>query len=115
MAMLAAVPVVVALIFVVAGGQRIGNSVLDNLVVRTVLPLIALVFGTAVLGSELEDGTIVYLLTTPIRRARMALGKGLVAVGVTVTLAVPATFVTAVLAAQVNERFAGVAPGFALS
>jgi ABC-2 type transport system permease protein len=115
MVLLALVPVLTALIFVLAGGQRIGNSILDNLIVRTVLPLIALVFGTAVLGSELEDGTIVYLLTTPIRRARMALGKGLVAVGVTVALVVPATFVTALLAAQVNERFAGVAPGFALA
>ena len=115
MALLAAVPVLVALIFVVAGGQRIGNSVLDNLVVRTVLPLIALVFGTAVLGSELEDGTIVYLLTTPVRRLRMVLGKGLVAAGVTAALIVPATLATALLAAQVNDRFAGVAPGFAVA
>ena len=115
MALLAAVPVIVALVFVVAGGQRIGNSILDNLVVRTVLPLIALVFGTAVLGSELEDGTIVYLLTTPVRRLRMVLGKGLVAAGVTAALMVPATFATALLAAQVNDRFAGVAPGFAVA
>jgi ABC-2 type transport system permease protein len=115
MVLLAAVPVLTALVFVVAGGQRIGNSVLDNLIVRTVLPLIALVFGTAVLGSELEDGTIVYLLTTPVRRLRMVLGKGLVAVGVTMTLIVPATFATAWLAAQVNDRFDGVAGGFAFA
>jgi ABC-2 type transport system permease protein len=115
MALLAAVPVIVALIFVIAGGQRIGNSVLDNLIVRTVLPLIALVFGTAVLGTELEDGTIVYLLTTPVRRIRMIFGKGLVAVGVTAALIVPATLATALLAAQANERFAGVGFGFALA
>jgi ABC-2 type transport system permease protein len=115
MVLLAAVPVLAALVFVVAGGQRIGNSVLDNLIVRTVLPLIALVFGTAVLGTELEDGTIVYLLTTPVRRLRMVLGKGLVAVGVTAALIVPATLATAVLAGLANERFEGVAVGFALA
>ena len=42
--------------FRLGGGARDGRH-LDNLVVRTVLPLVALVFGTAALGSELEDGT----------------------------------------------------------
>jgi ABC-2 type transport system permease protein len=115
MVLLAALPVATALVFVVAGGQRIGNSVLDNLIVRTVLPLIALVFGTAVLGAELEDGTIVYALTTPVRRLRLVLGKALVAAGVTAALIVPATLATAVLAAQADDRFTGIAPGFAIA
>ncbi len=34
----------------------------DEIIIATVLPLIALVFGTSALGSELEEGTIVYLL-----------------------------------------------------
>ena len=115
MVLLAAVPVIAASIFVLAGGQRIGNAILDNLIVRTVLPLIALVFGTAVLGTEVEDGTLVYLLTTPVRRLRMVLGKAAVAAGVTIGLIVPATVVTAVLAGVIDERFQGVAPGFAIA
>ena len=115
MVLLAAVPVIAASIFVLAGGQRIGNAILDNLIVRTVLPLIALVFGTAVLGTEVEDGTLVYLLTTPVRRLRMVLGKAAVAAGVTVGLIVPATVVTAVLAGVIDERFQGVALGFAIA
>jgi len=44
-------------------------------IVGTVLPLVALVFGTAALGSEFEDGTAVYLLTKPIRRSAIVVPK----------------------------------------
>ena len=47
-------------------GLHILGQTLDGLVIRTVLPLVALVFGTAALGSELEDGTGVHFLTKPI-------------------------------------------------
>lgn len=49
------------------------------LVVTTVLPLTALLFGTSVLGDELEDGTVIYLLTKPIERWRILLPKILAA------------------------------------
>lgn len=47
----------------------------QGFVVGTVLPLVALVFGTAALGSEFEDGTAVYLLTKPINRAAIVVPK----------------------------------------
>ena len=46
-------------------------KILDPLMVRTILPLVALVFGTAALGSELEDGTAVFLIIKPIPRWRI--------------------------------------------
>jgi ABC-2 type transport system permease protein len=46
-----------------------------NLIVTTVLPLTALFQGTSVLGDELEDGTIVHLLTKPIARWQILLPK----------------------------------------
>jgi ABC-2 type transport system permease protein len=45
------------------------------LIVTTVLPLTALLFGTSVLGDELEDGTVIYLLTKPVERWRILLPK----------------------------------------
>ena len=65
--------VLVAVVF------RISDSTMDpsewtarvlygGLVVTAVLPLTALMFGTSVLGDELEDGTAVYLLTKPVPR-----------------------------------------------
>ena len=57
------------------------TEIVDTLVIRTVLPLIALVFGTAAIGSEIEDGTVVFLLAKPIGRWRTALAKLAVAAG----------------------------------
>ena len=56
--------------------------------------LVALVFATAVLGSELEDGTAVYLLVKPIERWRIVVAKLAVAVGSTVALVFPATLLS---------------------
>lgn len=46
-----------------------------GLVVTAMLPLTALMFGTSVLGDELEDGTAVYLLTKPLPRWQILLPK----------------------------------------
>ena len=56
---------------------------LEGLLVSSVLPLVALVFGTAALGSELDDGTAVHILTKPIPRWTIILPKLVVAGGLT--------------------------------
>jgi ABC-2 type transport system permease protein len=98
MVLLAAVPVLMAIVGSVFGGQLFSQRIFDQLIVRTVLPLIALVFGTAALGTELEDGTIVFLLTKPVRRFRIVFAKGVVAAGLTAALIVPATILTGLVA-----------------
>jgi ABC-2 type transport system permease protein len=100
MVLLAAVPVLLTLIGTGLGDADISDEVFDALMVQTVLPLIALIFGTGALGSELEDGTIVYLLAKPGHRARIVVGKGLVAAGVTTALVVPATVLTGIILAS---------------
>jgi ABC-2 type transport system permease protein len=96
--LLAAVPILVGLLVRAntIGIAEVGQT-LDGLVVRVILPLIALVFGTAALGSELEDGTGVHLLTKPISRLTIVLAKILVAGTLTALLVVPSTIVTAIL------------------
>src|SRR5215213_979045 len=84
--LLAALPVLVALVIRLGGGRADAAGILDSLGIRTVLPLVALVIGTAVIGSEVEDGTLVYLLVKPIARWRTALAKVLVAAGLTIAL-----------------------------
>jgi ABC-2 type transport system permease protein len=98
MVLLAAVPVLIAVIGRAFGEGMRGEAIFDPLVVSTVLPLVALVFGTAALGSEMDDGSIVYLLTKPVRRSRIVLGKGIIAVGLTAALVVPATVLTGLIA-----------------
>ncbi len=108
MLLLAAVPILVA-VLVRASANGIGEvgQTLDGLVVRIILPLIALVFGTAALGSELEDGTGVHLLTKPISRTTIALAKVAVAGTLTALLVVPATAVSAVLMARPGADVGG--------
>lgn len=96
---LAAVPVALAIVVTVWGDTSISDRLFDQLIIRTVLPLIALVFGTAAIGAELDDGTIVYLISKPISRARVIVAKSIVAAGLVIALVVPATLLTGLVVA----------------
>ena len=75
-----------------------GQPVLVGLGLAVLLPVISLIVGTGVLGSEVDDGTIVHILTKPLPRRDIVLAKLGVAVGVSaVTAAVP-LFVAGMLA-----------------
>lgn len=95
--LLAGLPVLIALLVRASGGRQDADRVLDTLVVRTVMPLVALIVGTATIGSEIDDGTAIFLLIKPIARWRIALAKMLVAVGLTAVLVVPSVVVTGLL------------------
>ena len=95
--LLAGLPVLVALLIRVSGGRPDADRVLDTLVVRFVMALVALIVGTAVLGSEIEDGTAVYLMVKPIARWRIVLAKAIVAIGLTAALVVPAVLLTGLI------------------
>ncbi|HYM84985.1 MAG TPA: ABC transporter permease [Candidatus Dormibacteraeota bacterium] len=98
MALLAAVPVAVGLLARFRGlpGDPVERTAatIDLLEIRTVLPLVALVFGTAALGAELEDGTAIHLLTKPVARWRIVAGKLLAAGPLTALLTVGGTLLT---------------------
>jgi ABC-2 type transport system permease protein len=113
MLLLVALPVVVGVIIRLAGGRADAPEILDTLVIRTVLPLVALVIGTATMGSEIEDGTAVYLLVKPIPRWRVALAKLLVAAGLTAVLIVPPVIVTGLLVGGLGPQSLAATFGFA--
>jgi len=66
------------------------------------LPLIALVVGTGVLGAEIDDGTIVHILTKPLPRRQIVLTKLAVGVAVTVVASAVPMFVAGVIADSVH-------------
>jgi ABC-2 type transport system permease protein len=67
-----------------------GRPVVAGLGFGVVLPMIALIVGTGVLGAEIDDGTIVHILATPVPRRDIVLTKLAVAAGIaTVVSAVP--------------------------
>lgn len=73
-----------------AEAARFTGRLLADFGLAAVLPLVAVIVGTAALGSELEDGTIVHLLAKPVPRWRIVAAKLLVAwLVVTVIVAIP--------------------------
>jgi ABC-2 type transport system permease protein len=99
--LLCALPILVALLARASGrltgADAVTTTVMDRLVISTLVPLVALVFGTSALGSELDDGTAIYLLAKPIARWRIVLAKVLVAAGLAVAVTAPAAFVAAII------------------
>ena len=101
--LLAAIPPVIAIIFDVGNNgetdpEEFTVKVLCIwLAVTTVLPLTAVLFGTSVLGDELEDGTIIYLLTKPIDRWLILLPKVLAAWLLTTSLVVVSLIVAVLI------------------
>ncbi|PMR57856.1 ABC transporter permease [Verrucosispora sp. ts21] len=88
-------PVLLVVLAVLSRGLGVapsawGPPVLVGLGLAVVLPVVALIVGTGVLGAEIDDGTVVHVLTTPLPRWQIVLPKLAVAVGATaVTVAVP--------------------------
>ncbi len=115
MILLAGLPILVGLLIRLGGGRNDAPEILDTLVIRTVLPLIALVIGTAAIGSEIEDGTAIYLLAKPIPRWRTALAKLGVAAGLTAALVVPPIIITTLLVEGFGGASLATAFGFALA
>jgi ABC-2 type transport system permease protein len=75
-----------------------GGPLINGLGFGVVLPMIALIVGTGVVGAEIDDGTIVHILATPLPRRDIVLAKLVVAAGIAaVTSAVP-MYVTGVVA-----------------
>jgi ABC-2 type transport system permease protein len=82
--------------------ERWGQAVIVGLGLAVVVPVIALVVGTGVLGSEIDDGTLALILAKPLPRSHIVLSKLVVAIAVTfVTTAVP-LFVDGLIAGSVS-------------
>jgi ABC-2 type transport system permease protein len=96
--------IVLAVICDVAGvdAREWGTPVIVGLGLAVLLPVVSLIVGTGVLGSEVDDGTIVHILTKPLPRRDIILAKlGVAVVASAVTAAVP-LFVVGLLADSVR-------------
>jgi ABC-2 type transport system permease protein len=113
--LLAAIPVLIALLVRLSGGQPLPERVLDTLVVRAVMPLTALILGTAALGSEIEDGTAVFQMVKPIPRWQILVSKMLVAAGLTAVLVIPSIVLTGVLIGRATSDALTTTTAFAVA
>jgi ABC-2 type transport system permease protein len=63
------------------------SHVLGTFGFSVLIPLTALIIGTSVLGAEIDDGSIIHLLATPVRRSSVVVTKFVIATGLTIVFA----------------------------
>jgi len=87
--LLAALPVLLAVAFRLADQtdvERFTRRIFDTISMTILLPLVAILFGSGAFGSEIDDGTIVYLLAKPVPRWILVAAKALSAMAVAILL-----------------------------
>jgi ABC-2 type transport system permease protein len=87
--LLAALPVLLALLFRATGQTEIGpftQIVFDTIAITILMPLVAILFGSGAFGAEIDDGTIVYLLAKPVPRWMVVLAKAVAVMTVSIAL-----------------------------
>ncbi|MBM6401391.1 ABC transporter permease [Phycicoccus sonneratiae] len=113
------VPVALLVLALVVKGLADGDTGLDATVglgFSLALPLVALLASTAVLGPEVDDGSIVYLLSKPVSRHVIAVSKYAAAWLTTMLLgALPLGVVALVLDASEPGRAAALGVGGAVA
>jgi ABC-2 type transport system permease protein len=73
------------------------TAVLQRFALGALLPLLALIAGTGVIGPEIDDGQIMYVLTKPIPRPVITATKFAVAIAIVIAFAVVPTLVAGVI------------------
>jgi ABC-2 type transport system permease protein len=112
---LACLPVLLGILVRLGGGRPDAPEILDTLVIRTVCPLVALVIGTGAIGSEIDDGTLIFQLIKPVPRWLVALAKTTVAAFVTAVLVVPPIILTGLLLGGLGTESIRTTIGFAVA
>jgi hypothetical protein len=108
-----------AVLLALAGGARLfagqdtelSSFLLGSFALGTVVPLLGLLAGTGAIGPEIDDGSIVYLLSKPLSRHVVVLTKLLVAVMIVLALGALPTLVAGLVVVGTAD---GLAVGFAV-
>lgn len=99
--LLAALPAVLVLLSILTVALTDGSLGIEPVTMvfgfSLVLPLVALLVTNGVLGPEIEDGSIVYLLSKPISRHTVVLSKVVVALALTIVLGAGSVFGSALI------------------
>lgn len=97
--------------FIGGGDESVAVELMKVFAIGTMLPLLGLIAGTGVIAPEIEDGTIIHLMSKPISRPVIALTKFAVAASLMVAFSVIPTYVAAYILIGTES---GIAGGFAL-
>ncbi|MFC9650203.1 ABC transporter permease [Streptomyces sp. NPDC056937] len=73
--------------------DQVASDVLGGFALATMVPLIGVIAGTGAIGPEIDDGSIVYLLSKPVKRSTIIVTKLIVAIAVTMAFSAIPTFI----------------------
>jgi ABC-2 type transport system permease protein len=107
-ALLFAIPAVVLILVTIAlkasrpPSRPWPSHVLGTFGFSVLLPLTALIIGSSVLGAEIDDGSVIHLLATPVRRSSVIVTKFLVATVLTMIFAAIPELIAALISGGGN-------------
>ncbi|MEU9454709.1 ABC transporter permease [Streptomyces sp. NPDC048277] len=73
--------------------DQTASDLLGGLALATMVPLIGVIAGTGAIGPEIDDGSVVYLLSKPIKRPTIIMTKLIVAIAVTMVFSALPTLI----------------------
>ncbi|MEH0420088.1 ABC transporter permease [Streptomyces sp. B21-083] len=89
--------IAVAVRGLVGADDQTAADVLGGLALATMVPLIGVIAGTGAIGPEIDDGSVVYLLSKPLKRSKIIYTKLIVAIGVTMAFSAVPTFIAGLI------------------
>ncbi|MFD7294161.1 ABC transporter permease [Streptomyces sp. NPDC059897] len=97
-----ALPVLLVVISALVRGltgadDQTASDLLGGFALATMVPLIGVIAGTGAIGPEIDDGSVVYLLSKPIKRPTIIFTKLIVAIGVTMVFSAVPTFIAGLI------------------
>jgi len=117
-ALLFAIPAVILIVITVAlkagrpPSRPWPSHVLGTFGFSVLLPLTALIIGCSVLGAEIDDGSVIHLLATPVRRSSVIVTKFAVATVLTILFAaIPELIAALISGGGSSEPVVTVTPG----
>ncbi|MDW4908438.1 ABC transporter permease subunit [Streptomyces sp. ADMS] len=89
--------IAVAVRALVGADDQTAADVLGGLALATMVPIIGVIAGTGAIGPEIDDGSVVYLLSKPLKRPTIICTKLIVAIGVTMAFSAVPTFIAGLI------------------
>jgi ABC-type transport system involved in multi-copper enzyme maturation permease subunit len=85
-------------------GPAIFGGMIWILYLRIIVPILGVFYGTALIADEVEDKTITYLFTRPVRRGAVLLGKYFAYLAVTGFVVLPSVVIVYLLIAPIGSN-----------
>ncbi|GAA2315210.1 ABC transporter permease [Streptomyces kunmingensis] len=97
-----ALPVLLVVISALVRGltgadDQTASDVLGGFALATMVPLIGVIAGTGAIGPEIDDGSVVYLLSKPVKRPTIIFTKLIVAIAVTMVFSAVPTLIAGLI------------------